>query len=259
MLTKADLKLPEESLRLEIKELAERERVNFSKKGISDIFDILSDVAFLIRKPLNTASGLSGFSFYYEDQLIVFLNSSVSLGHERFTGAHELYHLTFNLEILKKEKILLNKEDFDKEDERANIFAAEFLMPEDYVRKTFLKIIKVDADKVLPRHVVIMHNYFKVSYKAMLKRLIQLNLCSLSKYKELEDICTIEKSSELQKLEVEIGYSTELILPSNITYISPDYLAYMKSNFIDEKISPDNFNYLLSFLGLSSGLLKGEA
>ncbi len=73
------------------------------KKGLSDIFDILSEIAFLIRKPLDV-EGLSGFITYYEDRFVVYLNSSFSLGHERYTGAHELYHIMYNKDILKKRK-----------------------------------------------------------------------------------------------------------------------------------------------------------
>ena len=161
------LNLPAESLRLQIKELAEEVRYKYSKKGLSDIFDILSEVAFLIRMPLKTTE-VSGFSTYFEQRFVVFLNSSFTLGHERFSGAHELYHLIYNPDILKKEKLLLNNIQ-STEDDKANIFAAEFLMPADYVKEVFYKIVNVEPDNVLPRHVVRMNNNFKVSYKAMLK------------------------------------------------------------------------------------------
>lgn len=74
-----------------------------------------------------------------------------------------------NAHILKKEKIYFSNEKYETEDLRADIFAAEFLMPEDYVKEVFYKIVKVDKNNILPRHIIRMHNYFKVSYKAMLK------------------------------------------------------------------------------------------
>ena len=83
---------------------------------------------------------------------------------------------------------------------KANVFASEFLMPEDYVKEVFYKIVNVDKGSILPRHIVRMHNYFKVSYKAMLKRLIQLDLCSINKYEELIDICSLENMEQLQSL-----------------------------------------------------------
>jgi len=119
-LPKNNLNLPEESFRLQIKDLAEETRIKFARKGLSDIFGILSEAAFLVRKPLDTDE-LSGFSTYFEEQFIVYLNSNFTLGHERYTGAHELYHLIYNADILKKEKILLDDEKHKAEEQNTNL------------------------------------------------------------------------------------------------------------------------------------------
>lgn len=244
-----DLNLPDELTRLRAKELAEEVRGRFAKKGLSDIFDILSDVAFLIRKPMET-NEISGFSTYFEEQFIVLLNSSFTLGHERFTGAHELYHILYNPDILKKEKVILDKEKYKEDEAMADIFASEFLMPEDYVKEIFYKIINVDKNNVLPRHVIIIQNYLKVSYKAMLKRLIQLNLCSLNKFEELVKICSIENIEKLQSLTRREGYSIDLIIPSKVTYISKEYIEFVKSNYERGNISYENMKSSFEFIGL---------
>jgi Zn-dependent peptidase ImmA (M78 family) len=249
-LQKNKLNLPEESFRLQIKDLAEDVRIKFARKGLSDIFDILSEAAFLIRKPLDTGE-LSGFSTYFERQFIVYLNSNFTLGHERYTGAHELYHLIYNADILKKEKILLDDEKHKAEDTKADVFASEFLMPEDYVKEVFYKIVNVDKDSVLPRHIIRMHNYFKVSYKAMLKRLIQLNLCSIDKYEELVDICSLENTEQLQSLTIREGYSIDLITPSKETYVPKEYIELVKTNYERGNISYKNMKTSLEFIGLT--------
>lgn len=245
-----NLNLPEESFRLQIKDLADEVRMKFAKKGISDIFDILSEAAFLIRRPLETDE-LSGFTTYFDEQLIVYLNSNFTLGHERYTGAHELYHLIYNADILKKEKILLDDEKHKAEDTKANIFASEFLMPEDYVKEVFYKIVNVDKSNVLPKHIIRMHNYFKVSYKAMLKRLIQLYMCSIDKYEELEDICSPESIEQLQSLTRREGYSVDLITPSMKTYIPIEYIEFLKANYERGNISYKNMKNSLEFIGLA--------
>jgi len=249
-LQKNNLNLPEESFRLQIKDLAEDVRMKFARKGLSDIFDILSEAAFLIRKPLDTDE-LSGFSTYFEEQFIVYLNSNFTLGHERYTGAHELYHLIYNADILKKEKILLDDEKHKAEDTKADVFASEFLMPEDYVKEVFYKIVNVDKSNVLPRHIIRMHNYFKVSYKAMLKRLIQLDLCSIDKYEELVDICSLEKAEMLQSLTRREGYSIDLITPSKETYVPKEYIEFVKTNYERGNISYKNMKTSLEFIGLT--------
>lgn len=250
ILQKNNLNLPEESFRLQIKDLAEDVRIKFARKGLSDIFDILSEAAFLIRKPLDTDE-LSGFSTYFEEQFIVYLNSNFTLGHERYTGAHELYHIIYNADILKKEKILLDDEKHKAEDAKADVFASEFLMPEDYVKEVFYKIVNVDKDSVLPRHIIRMHNYFKVSYKAMLKRLIQLNLCSIDKYEELVDICSLENTEQLQSLTIREGYSIDLITPSKETYVPKEYIEFIKTNYERGNISYKNMKTSLEFIGLA--------
>ena len=247
---KINSNLPEESFRLQIKELAEDVRIRYARKGLSDTFDILSDIAFLIRKPLDTVE-LSGFSTYFEEHFIVFLNSNFTLGHERYTGAHELYHIIYNAEILKKEKILLDDEQHKKEDEKADVFASEFLMPESFVKKVFYKIVNVDKDSVLPRHIVRMHNYFKVSYKAMLKRLIQLGLCSAGKYDELADICSLEKAETLKALTIREGYSTDLITPSKTIYVPTEYIEFIKTNYERGNISYKNMKNCFEFIELA--------
>jgi len=113
----ADLNLPDELTRLRVKELAEEVRGRFAKKGLSDIFDVLSEAAFLIRKPMET-NEISGFSTYFEEQFIVFLNSNFTLGHERFTGAHELYHLIYNPDILKKKRLFWIKKNTRQKKQR---------------------------------------------------------------------------------------------------------------------------------------------
>lgn len=250
ILDMADLNLPHDLTRLRVKELAEEVRGRFAKKGLSDIFDVLSEAAFLIRKPMET-NEISGFSTYFEEQFIVFLNSNFTLGHERFTGAHELYHLIYNPDILKKEKVILDKQKYKVEEETADIFASEFLMPENYVKEIFYKIISVDKTNVLPRHVIIMQNYLRVSYKAMLKRLIQLDLCSIDKYNELVKICSIENAEQLQSLTKREGYIIDLIIPSKVKYISKEYIEFVKSNYERGNISFENMKNSFQFIGLT--------
>jgi len=246
---KEKINIPQELFRLKIKEMAEEVRIKFAKKGLSDIFDILSESSFLIRKPLDLDE-LSGFITYFEDHFIVYLNSNFTLGHERYTAAHELYHIIYNEDILKREKVFIDKEKYKEEEEKADVFAAEFLMPEDYVKEVFYKIVNVDKDKVEPKHVVRMHNYFKVSYKAMLKRLVQLNLCSSKKYFDLIDIASLENKEKLQALTREEGYSLDLIVPSRVTYIPKEYLIYVKSNYENGKITYDELKETLAYIDL---------
>ena len=48
----------------------------------------------------------------------------------------------------------MNDEKHIAEDVKADVFASEFLMPEDYVKEVFYKIVNVEKDRVLPRHII---------------------------------------------------------------------------------------------------------
>ena len=246
---KDGINIPEELFRLKMKELAEDVRIRFAKRGVSDIFDILSKVAFLIRKPLDTQE-LSGFITYFEDRFVVYLNSQFTLGHERYTAAHELYHIMYNEDILKKEKVFLDKDRHKDEDIRADVFAAEFLMPEDYVKEVFYRNVNVGMDDILPKHIIRMHNHFRVSYKAMLKRLIQLKLCSTDRYFDLVDICSLKNKDKLQSLTRKEGYTIDLIIPSNTVYVPEEYIVYVKSNYENRRVSYEDMKETLGFIGL---------
>ena len=248
----------DEKLRLDIKGRADETRYKWTKKGLIDVFFILDNIAILIRRPIKTKK-FSGFSTYFEDNFIVFLNSSYTLGHERFLGAHELYHITYNADILKRDKILFGGSQ-DIEDE-ANIFAAEFLMPEEGIKEVFYKHVDIKPDKIEARHVVRMHNYFKVSYKAMLKQLIQLKLCDEKLYEPLLKFQALEKADELKKITLMEGYSTELIKPSEVRSISTEYIEIVRRNYEDNKISYGKLEEMLGFIGKTPedyGYMKNE-
>lgn len=236
-----------EKERLKIKDLADETRSKWSRKGYLDIFTILDHCSILIRRPLE--SQFSGFSTFLEGEFIVVLNTNYTLGHERFTGAHELYHLTYNQDILCREHLMLSGNH--EEENKAQGFAAEFLMPEDGVKDSFLKVVgeEISADKVEARHIIRLQHIFQVSYAAMLKRLIQLNLCAVKRYDFLRDYGKLERTDELQQITLREGYDIHLIQPSKITSISDEYIQATRSNFEKKNISYGKLFEVLAYVG----------
>lgn len=235
----------EKQMRIELQLKADEIRKKWAQKGLFDIFEILENESILIRKPLKTTE-ISGFTAYFDEHFIVFLNSSYTLGHERFSGAHELAHLILHKEKLLKENLIAKDEMIERE---ATVFAVEFLMPRIGVEEIFQKIVGVESNKVEPKHVVKMHNYFKVSYKAMLKRLVYLNLCDKNLYDSLSEICEIEHSEEFRIITKREGYDCSLITKSNVTHVSKEYEEIVRSNYETGKISYKRLEYLLGFMG----------
>lgn len=243
------LTFPDNKLRLEMKKLADETRLEWARKGIEDIMLILDSTALLIRSSLENTE-LSGFSTFFDSVFVVFLNSSFSLGHERFTAAHELYHLCYDKEVIKTKKIIIDKND--ENEEKAQIFAAEFLMPEEGVRELFIKRVNIPSNKMEPKHIVRLQNVFKVSYAAMLKRLIILGICDKNRYDYLRSFGSIEKSEELIKITQQEGFDTSLITPSKIKSISDEFIEMARSNYENGKIAYDKLDELLDFIGKKS-------
>lgn len=237
--------LPNEQLRIEAKKLAEEVRLKYCIKGLTDIFKIIESSAMLIRKPLSTKA-ISGFSTFLENTFVVFINSSFTLGHEIFTGAHELYHINYDTEILKRNKLIIddNKHEIDI----ANVFAAEFLMPEDLVKEMFNKLANVPNSEVELRHVVRMMDYFRVSYSAMLKRLYQLKLCNEVRREYLRQYGEQQYKDSLINVMQSEGSDMALIEPSNEISISSEYLDAVKENYARQKISFGSLNHVLKYL-----------
>jgi len=101
---------------------------------------------------------------------LIAINTNAEIPTERkiFTFAHEFGHLILHKNSYKKNSI----EDVNEEENSANIFASYFLMPE----KAFTK--KFDESKGLFWVDRILHikRIFKVSYKTVIKRLIDLGI-----------------------------------------------------------------------------------
>jgi len=85
----------------------------------------------------------------------------------------------------------------------------------------------------------------------MLKRLIQLDLCSINKYEELVDICSLENMEKLQSLTSREGYSIDLIIPSKETYVPKEYIEFVKTNYERGNISYKNMKNSIEFIGLT--------
>lgn len=114
------------------------------------------------------SDGLSGLVFRYEDGAVIAVNSRHSANRQRFSIAHELGH--YLLEHHERFHIDVGDSDvpgYDWQVERAaNEFAAELLMPHEFVRNRF------DQNPA----VFSLAQDFKVSELAMGYRLVNLRL-----------------------------------------------------------------------------------
>jgi len=166
---------------------------------------------------------------------IIAINSTMALGRQRFTLAHELYHFYYS-----NNPFIVCPSDEDNaktEDERnANIFATHFLMP----TQSFIAYFEDVCEASLSIDTILkMEHYFQVSRRALLSKFCSLGYLSQEdKDKFLVNI--VRTASEK-------GYPKDLYVspnkPQQITY--GKYVALVGEMFERGLISKQKRDELL--------------
>lgn len=123
---------------------------------------------------LNLKEKLAG---KYSDKVII-VNGQDSIGHQRFTIAHELAHYIFDAVEGKEYYEAYYRTDDENikkiKEYRANKFAANLLMPEDIFGRKYYELLKEYKDIDLVKNALTV--VFKVSYRAVNYRIDELKL-----------------------------------------------------------------------------------
>jgi len=149
---------------------------------------------------------ISGICIRDGTNKIVGINSTSTYGRQRFTAAHELYHLFFHEEF----KSIICSKDFninkDIQEKEADIFASFFLAPYEAL-KYFIKH-KLGKDKrgLELNDVIRIEQFFGLSRQAALWRLID------------DGYLTCKKADTMKKgvisSALRLGFDSKLYLPS---------------------------------------------
>ena len=140
---------------------------NVPQGPIENLTNLLEDNGIIVNFITIDDDKFDGYSYTDNNLHIIIINSALSGDRLRFTLAHELGHT-----IMKNEH-LPHKEA----EETANIFAAEFLMPEHTI-KSSLKNINYEKAYYLK-------SYWKVSMSALFRRAKDLNIINKNSYMAL--------------------------------------------------------------------------
>lgn len=155
---------------LELSSLAEQLRKNWNEGQYSpvDIFNLVihqDDVTLITRE---MPQDMSGMCVRAEREIITAINSNMSLGRQRFTLAHELYHAYFDESMTSfvcKKELDHAKADSERE---ADLFASFFLVPyaalADFEKENCNKSWSIDD-------IVKAEQLFGISHQAMMVRL----------------------------------------------------------------------------------------
>ena len=186
----------------------------------------------------------SGMSLKIDENKFMLINSTHSLGRQHFTIFHELYHLFVQKDF---EHIIcdnnLDKKD-KKEEENANIFAANLMLPREGLLK-FIPNDELKKDKISVSTILALEQYYSCSHRAMLRRLEDLHLITEEfREKFREDIKTLAK---------QYGYDIALYDPGNDDLVIGDYGVKAKKLFDENVISKAHYLELMRELGIDFG------
>ena len=191
----------------ELNSLALRTRRMWNEDGYSpiDIFAIVNGwkdkKLTIVRYPLS--SRISGMCTKENEDIVICINSTTSYGRQRFTLAHELYHVLYEEDmqrVICDMSMNGNKSESEKE---ADKFASYLLMPYDALLEYEHDKTKWDLEKVIDAE-----QFFQVSHQSMLYRLVCDNLIS-------SEVADEYKSITVSTVAAKLGYGKELYLPTD--------------------------------------------
>lgn len=188
---------------------------------ITDLFSLLDGQGVrVIRYPFGFEGNTSALLARHRNQFFVVVDSARTLGHQRFSAAHEYGHFQAHRDRLYFACAPAEIPDRgDSETERfADRFAVEFLMPRAAV-ESWLASQARTPDKPSLHDVVRLQQAFGVSYQAMVYRVAELGLVSADLRKEWE------KESPL-RLAKRWGLPGDLYHPDRAVSVPGEYQAY---------------------------------
>lgn len=150
-----------------------REGLHLGRAPIADVGDLAEQHFGLDVLAWPTGKAVSGLCAHGHGIAMMLVSTAFPRGHQRFTAAHELAHHL----LRDPREIVLDSDLYDTSspaEQRANAFAAAFLMPADGLRDVIAdRPVDATAISVLMRH-------FGVSYSALLYRLASRTVGILS-------------------------------------------------------------------------------
>lgn len=210
--------------------LATRNRFNEDALSPIDIFAAISrnhDVTMVF---LPMPRGVSGLCVKDGSNQIIAVNSSTSLGRQRFTAAHELYHLQYGGDKFTTICELDGDRMSDSIEREADLFASCLLMPSH-------ALYRYGEDENIPswtpENCIKAESYFQISHMAFILRLREENYIDQTAYQQLADVKVREVAGAL-------GLDLTLYLPSpeNKQYYSTGkYIRKVNEAYRSQKIS----------------------
>ena len=193
-------------------------------------------------KPLSDE--FSGMSIRYRDTYrFMLINSNQILSRQRFTMAHELYHLFIQEDFHSHTCTPGNSDYFSHPEEyKADVFASNLLLPEHGVLEILPEQEKQKKNNITRETIFKIHQYFGVSVKAVIMRLLVLALVDNTYFDTY--------SSDLKSTAIKLGYNTKLYEITGDSYVIGDYASLARRLYESGKISESHYLELMNAIGV---------
>ena len=185
-----------------------------------DIFTLLGNREDLTITFIPMSERISGICIREESNNLIAINSTLSYGRQRFTAAHEMYHLYFHKDF---DKIICSKDiDTNKDpgEIEADSFASYFLAPYEALKYFIEQKLGESKGKLTVNDVVGIEQQFGMSRQAILWRLVKEKYISRH---EAEGMKTGIIRSALR-----LGYDDRLYVPASKDRLYFTFGKYIK-------------------------------
>ena len=167
-----------------------------------DIFKLVQGIDDLTLVFYPLGKNISGVCYNWASSRVIAVNSRMSLGRQRFSLAHELYHLYFD-EAKESQFSRMAIGAGDAIERCADQFASYLLMPPAALSES-LDAIKADRPGV--EDVIRLEQYYGLSHKAMLYRLVSDGVLTAQEAAAME--------TGVMGFAARLGYDTSLYRPA---------------------------------------------
>lgn len=166
--------MPMDKMNLWKKALSLRKELGEDTTSPIDIFALAYTIEKLSIVYYPMGNNISGVCIRGTGNNVVAINSTMTLGRQHFSMAHELYHLYFDDD--ESTAVCAKTIGVGSEREKqADQFASYLLMPPDALSDVIKRLKKSGSSKLSLNDVVRLEQYFSISRQAILYRLIGEN------------------------------------------------------------------------------------
>ena len=191
----------------ELNSLALRTRRMWNEDGYSpiDIFAIVNGwkekKITIVKYPMS--SRISGMCTLENEDVIICINSATSYGRQRFTLAHELYHVLYEKNMQRVICDMSMNEDKSESEIEADQFASYLLMPYDALLEYEYEKERWNLEKIIDAE-----QFFQVSHQAMIHRLVCERMIDKGAAEQYKSVTVSTEAARL-------GYGKELYSPTD--------------------------------------------